>query len=49
MKLTESELAFPAEHHSPAMVTVTLEGVAKVARLGAARVDGKLWSSYGLH
>jgi Pyridoxamine 5'-phosphate oxidase len=45
MKLTESELAFLADHHSAAMVTVTPEGIAKVARVGVALVDGKLWSS----
>jgi len=49
MKRTESELAFPADQHSAAMVSVTPDGVAKVARVGVARVDGKLWSSDGLH
>jgi Pyridoxamine 5'-phosphate oxidase len=45
MKLTDAELAFLAEHHSAAMVTVTPEGIAKVARVGVALIDGKLWSS----
>ncbi len=45
MKLTDSELAFLAEHHSAAMVTVTPEGIAKVARVGVALIDGTLWSS----
>ncbi|MDQ1516522.1 MAG: hypothetical protein QOE80_2352 [Actinomycetota bacterium] len=45
MKLTDSELAFLTDHHSAAMVTVTPEGIAKVARVGVAVVDGKLWSS----
>ena len=45
MTLSESELAFVADHQSAAMVTVTAEGIAKVARVGVALVDGKLWSS----
>ena len=36
MKLTDSELAFLTDHHSAAMVTVTPEGIAKVARVGVA-------------
>jgi len=41
MKLTEAELAFLAEHHSAAMVTVNPDGIAKVARVGVAIIDGK--------
>jgi len=45
MKLTDSELAFLEKNHSAAMITVTPEGIAKVARVGVAVIDGKLWSS----
>jgi uncharacterized pyridoxamine 5'-phosphate oxidase family protein len=45
MNLTDSELDFLAKNHSAAMVTVTPDGIAKVARVGVALVDGKLWSS----
>jgi Pyridoxamine 5'-phosphate oxidase len=45
MPLSDPELAFLAEHHSAAMITVAADGVAKVARVGVALVDGKLWSS----
>ena len=45
MNLTESELKFLSANHSAAMITVTPDGVAKVARVGVALIDGKLWSS----
>ena len=45
MKLTESELKFLSAHHSAGMITVGADGVPKVARVGVALVDGKLWSS----
>ena len=45
MKLTDSELAFLQKNVSAAMVTVNSDGIAKVARVGVALVDGKLWSS----
>ena len=45
MKLTDSELAFLQKNASAAMVTVNSDGIAKVARVGVALVDGKLWSS----
>ena len=45
MKLTESELKFLGPNHSAAMITVGPNGVAKVARVGVALIDGKLWSS----
>jgi hypothetical protein len=45
MNLTESEIKFLSAHHSAAMITVGADGIAKVARVGVALVDGKLWSS----
>jgi hypothetical protein len=45
MKLTDAQLEFLAANHSAAMITVAPDGVAKVARVGVALVDGKLWSS----
>ena len=45
MNLTESELKFLSANHSAAMITVGPDGVAKVARVGVALIDGKLWSS----
>lgn len=45
MGLSESDLAYLQEHHAAAMITVAPDGVAKVARVGVAVVDGKLWSS----
>ena len=45
MKLTDSELAFLQKNTSAAMVTVNSDGIAKVARVGVALIDGKLWSS----
>jgi hypothetical protein len=45
MKLSDSELAFLSANHSAAMITVGANGIAKVARVGVALIDGKLWSS----
>ena len=45
MKLTDSEVTFLEKNHSAAMVTVNSDGIAKVARVGVALIDGKLWSS----
>jgi uncharacterized pyridoxamine 5'-phosphate oxidase family protein len=45
MGLSERDIEFLKEHHSAAMITVGSEGVAKVARVGVALVDGKLLSS----
>jgi uncharacterized pyridoxamine 5'-phosphate oxidase family protein len=45
MNLTESELKFLGANHSAAMITVGPAGVAKVARVGVALIDDKLWSS----
>jgi Pyridoxamine 5'-phosphate oxidase len=43
--LTEAQLEFLETHHAAAMITVGSDGFAKVARVGIATVDGKLWSS----
>jgi len=45
MNLSESELTFLSANHSAAMITVGSDGVAKVARVGVAVIDGRLWSS----
>ena len=45
MHLTDKERAFLEKNHSAAMITVTPEGVPKVARVGVALIDGKIWSS----
>jgi pyridoxamine 5'-phosphate oxidase-like protein len=45
MSLTPDDLEFLKDHHSAAMITVAADGMAKVARVGVALVDGKLWSS----
>jgi Pyridoxamine 5'-phosphate oxidase len=45
MGLTERELAFLERHHSAAMVTLRDDGSPHVVRVGAAPVDGKVWSS----
>lgn len=45
MSLTDRQIEFLEKHHSAAMITVTASGVAKVARIGVALVDGQLWSS----
>jgi len=45
MKLTDPELAFLEKNHSAAMITAGDNGVPKVARVGVAVIDGKLWSS----
>jgi Pyridoxamine 5'-phosphate oxidase len=43
--LSAADLAFLAQNHTAAMITVTPTGVAKVSRVGVALVDGRLWSS----
>jgi hypothetical protein len=43
--LSEIDLAFLADHHSAAMITVASSGVAKPSRVSIGLVDGKLWSS----
>jgi PPOX class probable F420-dependent enzyme len=45
MTLSVTQLAFLEDHHAAAMITVGGDGVAKVARVGIALVDGTLWSS----
>jgi uncharacterized pyridoxamine 5'-phosphate oxidase family protein len=45
MSLTEQDIDFLTNHHSAAMITVGRGGTPKVARVGVALVDGKLWSS----
>ena len=45
MSLSEHDAQFLTDNHSAAMVTVGDDGVAKVARVGVALVDGKVWSS----
>ena len=45
MHLTDSERAFLEKNHSAAMITISADGVPKVARVGIALIDGKLWSS----
>jgi uncharacterized pyridoxamine 5'-phosphate oxidase family protein len=43
--LSGKDVEFLRNNHSAAMITVTPEGIAKVARVAVALVDGKLWSS----
>jgi PPOX class probable F420-dependent enzyme len=45
MRLGERERAFLEEHHSAAMTTLREDGSPHVVRVGAALVDGRLWSS----
>jgi PPOX class probable F420-dependent enzyme len=43
--LSDADLDFLDEHRSAAMITIGAGGVPKVARVGVARVGGKIWSS----
>jgi len=43
--LSPGDLAFLEANHSAAMITVGSDGRPKVARVGVALVDGRLWSS----
>jgi PPOX class probable F420-dependent enzyme len=45
MSLSDEDRQFLQDHHAAAMVTVAPDGMPKVARVGVALVDGKLWSS----
>jgi len=45
MSLSDDDIAFLEAHHAAAMVTIGSGGMPKVARVGVALVDGKLWSS----
>ena len=45
MPLSEPDREFLRDHQSAAMITIGADGLAKLARIGVALVDGKLWSS----
>jgi PPOX class probable F420-dependent enzyme len=45
MSLTDQDIDFLTSHHAAAMITVGRDGTPKVARVGVALMDGKLWSS----
>ena len=45
MNLTEAQQAFLENTHSAGMITIARDGTPKVARVGIALVDGRLWSS----
>jgi uncharacterized pyridoxamine 5'-phosphate oxidase family protein len=45
VSLSEHDAQFLTDNHAAAMVTVGDDGLAKVARVGVALVDGKVWSS----
>jgi PPOX class probable F420-dependent enzyme len=45
MALTQKERAFVERHASAAMVTLRPDGSPHVVRVGAALVDGRVWSS----
>lgn len=45
MALSDAHLAYLADHHSAAMITVGEDGMPKAVRCGVALVDGRLWSS----
>lgn len=45
MNLTETQQTFLENNHSAAMITIGKNGTPKVARVGTALVDGRLWSS----
>jgi uncharacterized pyridoxamine 5'-phosphate oxidase family protein len=45
MELSEHDRQFLEDHRSAAMITLARDGTAKVARIGLALVDGKVWSS----
>jgi hypothetical protein len=45
MTLSDHDLAYLAQHHSAAMVTVGSHGVAKAVRVGVGLMDGRLLSS----
>jgi hypothetical protein len=43
--LSDEDRAWLQDHRSAAMVTIGDDGLAKVARVGVALVEGELWSS----
>jgi PPOX class probable F420-dependent enzyme len=45
MDLSEHDRLFLEQHRSGAMITLARDGTPKVARVGVALVDGKVWSS----
>jgi PPOX class probable F420-dependent enzyme len=45
MDLDSAQTAFLDSQHSAAMITIGQDGLPKVARVGVALVDGRLWSS----
>ncbi len=45
MGLSDEQIAWLADHHSAAMITVGDDGTPKVARVGVAMIGGELWSS----
>ena len=45
MPLSEQETSFLEAHQTAAMVTISADGMPKVARVGVSLVDGRLWSS----
>jgi uncharacterized pyridoxamine 5'-phosphate oxidase family protein len=45
MGASARDLEFVQDKHGAAMITVARDGMPKVARVGVAWVDGKLWSS----
>ena len=45
MALSAEEVEFVQGHPTAAMVTVGADGAAKVARVGVAVVEGRIWSS----
>lgn len=45
MDLDTAQTAFLDSQHSAAMITIGEDGLPKVARVGVALVDGRLWSS----
>ena len=45
MALSDAQRAFLEANTSAAMITIGSDGQAKVARVGTAVIDGKLWSS----
>jgi hypothetical protein len=45
MAVDERDLAFLQVNHAAAMITIGSDGRPKVARVGVAIVDGKVWSS----
>jgi uncharacterized pyridoxamine 5'-phosphate oxidase family protein len=45
VSLSDEDVEFLTNHQTAAMITVSSKGIPKVARVGVALVDGRLWSS----